>query len=1361
MIRADWYDFSKKNKDRTKAFEDMCRILFLRDRKKSSYDYSYNINEAGLEFQPVFDEKENKWYGAQCKYFITESNSTKYNEIYKSLIKAIKYFKNKLDVIYVYTNAELKHKCTNAEIDSSSNSTRIKITREAEKNNIDIKWLQPDNILDMVKDPSNLDLYKMYFSDSRECELVEDVISIKENTFLQSNEFLNLRFTNGESLESLILSILECKFGLILGEAGTGKSMGIKKLYKDFSDKFNAFYFGQPEKSENVCIPIFIRLRECIRGDLENLIRERLNDYGLDYINKTNEYFYLLDGLDELPYHDVSKIFHFIKQLSQQSGVKGIVISSRSDSSNFSYFRQEFSWNEYIFDKLKFEDINSYFESKNDHIKSEKLKDIKYGKLIKEIDDIFSVNLLWKNIERINSSTSKIEIIELAIIYWIKTYSKLNELSLLEPKQEKICGICQEISFLMQKKISYSISIDEAQKLIKQEFDVSSAKEINLIIEALTDLFFECSKYGGLETMMSFRHKRFQEFFLYQKIEKEYYNNPSILRELKLFSNRDFMINIFLRTSLNRAESNKNIYKCLALRLLEGYLGAYYISEYKDDLIGRNKSSLYIEPSYSYSKAFLRLLSTYDVKELDVLLGNENLNISDAIITDNFAEFVEIYHRINGQDISGFAKQKLKLRQIKVTYKNIDKLCYYLHNVKNEKIGNIHERLLSKSALKDNDVKNMDYVARENQLEHSFIKVVLEFELEYLTGLIENMDKFMLEVLCYNLVQYQYINILLDDKDEFIEFRKKIIDRVETKSEEYYINTLVVYNFLSREEKNNEELKNAFNRVNQRNFPTWANHIELHILLAILQKDKFSYQLNEFRLGVEIAKIVYDNYQDKNVILKKWLEVIKPYNYIYKEWLKYNHSYILGVFIAKLEFDIIQLKSFLRELLNYESVIYIQTVLFTIYKYNKGIFEKVVNKGLLDKILHETEKKYVEDYDSLSESIFQLAVMYNSIDVDKKYELLIAGIDNSIARPAYRAEDLVSRVLPECLYLAHQNYWYDHHSMESKCHQLYYILEVVNKTTDRAGSMEYLKWVIQNCGIDNEFLESRLYDISAYPLYCDEKIFEYDMDLVNIDNIKEYYSCKVNNAPYNSIQFWRKLIAVEYEVDNKLSKLYETFRELNYPSYFGNEFIQYCYFPTAVLFEKEETREGIIQFIINQGGVYGIYNMIRVFFIIGDMKNGINYTEHLFKFCNLLINKSDIKYDKEKFLIDKNEDIGIDEYIKGNWIIDESQNEAVSKLNPNVKISWNDYDEKEEFRDEWATCHPDKSAYRYHYKLFIDGNLRKRFSLVWVDGFRAALPIPQIGTNDVKREDYLLSRIFNHHIEELNAYMISSGLVVQ
>lgn len=1361
MIRANWDDFNKKNKDKTKAFEDMCRVLFLRDRKKNAYDYSYNINEAGLEFQPVFDEKSGKWYGAQAKYFTTANNSTKYKEIYSSLSKAFKYYKGKLDYIYIYINAELAHECTDEQINSDSKTDRVKIAREARDNSIKLKWIQADNILDLVKESKNLDLYEMYFSDSREYEFIEDVITLQENTFLQSDEFMNLRFTNGETLESIYTSVLKSKYSLILGAAGTGKSMGIKNIYKEFSDRFKECYFGENESEEIIYIPVFIRLRECIHGNLESLIREKFNDYNLYPKNRERNFFYFFDGLDEVPYYDMDKIIYFIKQLEQQSSVKGITVSSRLDTNNLSYFRQEFQYNEYHFDKLKFDDINKYFNAKGDIRKFEKLKSIENTKIINEIDDVFSVNLLWENIDRINISTSKIEIIELAIEHWIRNYTKLNELSLLEPKQEKIYLLCQEIAYLMQKNMVLSLSIDEVQKLIERLFKIQSPIEINSILDALTDLFFECNKYNNNEIIISFIHRRFQEYFLYQKIEKEYYDNPIILRELKLLSNRDFIINIFLRTSLSRAEVNNDIYKSLSLRLLESYLGEYYILDYKDALIGRNLLDNYSEPIYSYSDGFLHLLSTYKPKDLEILFNSESIDISDSIKNDNFPEFVEIYHRINGEDISKLVKHTFEIKEIKTNFRNINNLCYYLYNIKNENIQTIYEKVLSRLTISHDDVSNMDYVAQDKKLLNSFINLSLEFEISYLTCLISNMDKYFLEVLSANLIKHKYINILLGNKKEFIEFRNEFINRIEKTKEDYYINTLAIYSFISKKEKDNLKLKEAFKKINIANFPTWSNNIELHIILAILQDEKVIYQLKEFKLGVDIVKIVYENYNNKKLILDEWLKIIKSYNYIYSDWLKYSNSHMIGALIANLEFDIVQLKKFLRELLNYESVIYMQTVLFKIYEYDKKLFNNLVNKGLLDKVLLDIINYGEDDYESLSESLFKIATMFDSIDSSKKYELLIMGIDNGIVRPKYRGEFMASNILTECIYLAYQNYWYDNNQLENKCYIINNILETINKTTDNYESKEHLKWIVNNCLIDSE-LAGKLYDVKEYPFHYDDKIFQYDMSLVNIDNLNEYYECKVKNVPYGSIQFWRELIKFEYSKDPELNILYQSFINMRYPSTFGYDLFKYCHLPTAILIEDKKTREKILKFIINQGGIYGMYNMIRVFYILGDMYEGIKYIEHLFKFCTMLISKVNFRNNNinSNYVLDEKNSINIREYANKKWLIDESNNEAILDSNHKIKITWSNYDEKEKFHENWAVNHPDESAYRYSYKLIVDGVIVKRFSLVWIDGYRAALPIPKRGTNIVNREEYLLSRIFNHSVEELNSYMRRSGLIV-
>ena len=48
-----------------------------------------------------------------------------------------------------------------------------------------------------------------------------------------------------------------------------------------------------------------------------------------------------------------------------------------------------------------------------------------------------------------------------------------------------------------------------------------------------------------------------------------------------------------------------------------------------------------------------------------------------------------------------------------------------------------------------------------------------------------------------------------------------------------------------------------------------------------------------------------------------------------------------------------------------------------------------------------------------------------------------------------------------------------------------------------------------------------------------------------------------------------------------------------------------------------------------------------------------------------------------------------------------------------------------------------------------------------MDGYRATLAIPKLNSNIVKRDEYLLSRLFNTNLKELKSYMQRAGLVVE
>lgn len=185
MKQVAWDDFNYKNRNKTGAFENLCRVLFLRSIKQSGSDYQYNYNQAGLEIEPVLtsiDGKE-KWVGAQCKYFSTENNTSQYNQILDSVDLAIKKYKGRLDYIYIYVNSTLQPICTDDEIaNAKKQTTRIKLAIINRKT-VNLVWLQQDNILDLVQEANNSDLRRMYFSDERETDWIENGISIEEKHF--------------------------------------------------------------------------------------------------------------------------------------------------------------------------------------------------------------------------------------------------------------------------------------------------------------------------------------------------------------------------------------------------------------------------------------------------------------------------------------------------------------------------------------------------------------------------------------------------------------------------------------------------------------------------------------------------------------------------------------------------------------------------------------------------------------------------------------------------------------------------------------------------------------------------------------------------------------------------------------------------------------------------------------------------------------------------------------------------------------------------------------------------------------------------------------------------------------------------
>lgn len=102
-LNITWSQFEVCNPDTRAAFEHMCRFLFNAFFFDGKGLFHSDPNNPGIEIVPIFHEESGKWISFQAKYFDTID----YSQIKHSTEKAIQYYADELDVIYLYCNKDL------------------------------------------------------------------------------------------------------------------------------------------------------------------------------------------------------------------------------------------------------------------------------------------------------------------------------------------------------------------------------------------------------------------------------------------------------------------------------------------------------------------------------------------------------------------------------------------------------------------------------------------------------------------------------------------------------------------------------------------------------------------------------------------------------------------------------------------------------------------------------------------------------------------------------------------------------------------------------------------------------------------------------------------------------------------------------------------------------------------------------------------------------------------------------------------------------------------------------------------------------------------------------------------------------
>ncbi|MBS5115448.1 MAG: hypothetical protein KHY88_07115 [Erysipelotrichaceae bacterium] len=156
MVQITWEKFISTNYDvrgiRYK-FEDLSRQLFTYEYLSKNKEHKYvhsNPNNAGVESEPIFSEESNKYISYQAKFF---DNAVGYDQIKDSAEKAVKHYRGRLDIIYLFCNKPLTTTC----------KSYIDIEHILNGAGISLEPITDTTILDLVR--KHQLLAKYYFDD--------------------------------------------------------------------------------------------------------------------------------------------------------------------------------------------------------------------------------------------------------------------------------------------------------------------------------------------------------------------------------------------------------------------------------------------------------------------------------------------------------------------------------------------------------------------------------------------------------------------------------------------------------------------------------------------------------------------------------------------------------------------------------------------------------------------------------------------------------------------------------------------------------------------------------------------------------------------------------------------------------------------------------------------------------------------------------------------------------------------------------------------------------------------------------------------------------------------------------------------
>ena len=860
-------------------------------------------------------------------------------------------------------------------------------------------------------------------------------------------------------------------------------------------------------------LPQVINLKECINTSLESIIRDRQNDYSVR--GTKLKIIYLLDGLDEISQERADSVISQINELSRSGSTDKIVITCRTGNFNQLILKNYYDKiSEVKVGQLGIADVDGYFEAKGNARKSQAYKVLKKinNDLISAINDVLGMILLWESVELLGAESTILDVYELKVKHILKHpqhYKELHHLNILNPKSEAIVNLNEKISYRFQEKFQYLFPQIELQQLIAEELPRTDYAAINDILNYLGSLFFDSTlpSPNSSEPHYVYRHRRYQEYFYVKKLQKDYEQNPEVLRGLSILSNSELFETFFIRGLRKKYLEENNIIGSLDVSLLDVYLG-------------NHKGWGVDSPYYLESDDFTRTLINQNDYVFNLLFEDENLNLKSKIfiniknLTQNFEDwdvdkddyykerylieawesgFARLIRLLTEFDKAGRANIANDILNNIIEVQNLYKKFDFLNKLPDQKrmylqnpIGNnlysfiyyqikfkkiepnkiLADRVLSSRKRNKSKVKHFN----ENTFRH-LLDVVLDIAPDKLEGLLPKFTNEMMVILLNKIANLEYISVFISHT----ELHTKIKSFLETFDTELSENNFKVVFFkkyfgLLISEPESTFLSAYKDKLVHERDIDW--HMSKYSLdFAIINyangEDDFDAELNSHE-----EDDFFNYYSERIVSSLLFIEYIKlldgktSFESLYRKYAKYcelNYdvrykSHVLEYFISEIWALIyinssaeINTKKELMSRLVEELHIPKYSFYLDLMRNSGEIFDKLISESEI-KTFEDELDDWGEDFQSKVDRQLQLSLMYRNIDSTKATNLFIQAIIDGTLRHGWRKDPLVHYYLVKSLSILLEKNYLTGQDVLKRIEEVYQLVLRAYQISDGSGT---------------------------------------------------------------------------------------------------------------------------------------------------------------------------------------------------------------------------------------------------------------------------------------------------------------------